>query len=131
MEPLIQHFIIGQLVGDHGMSPNWIAVSAAYGFASDLPLQSQDPADLAKVCNLIHALLHQQQRDTERLRDMEDSQSRLESSLQAAEQSRRRTETRLLAKDKEIGGLENKVIYVLHSVLISRISWLWSAQSED
>ena len=74
-----------------------------------MPIQSGKPADAAKVCNIIYALLHQHQRDTERIRDVEDSQSRLESNLQMAEQARRRLETRLLTKDKEIGSLENKV----------------------
>lgn len=86
---------------------------AAYGFPSDLPLQSGRPADVAKVCNLLYAMLHQRQRDIERHRDTEDGMARLDSSLQIAEQARQRLEARLLAKDKEIGSLENKVRHVI------------------
>ena len=82
---------------------------AAFGFSSDLPVQSGKPSDSAKVCNVIYALLHQQQRSTERVREYEDSLSRSESSLQVIEQAKRRLETRLLQKDKEVGNLENKV----------------------
>lgn len=72
-------------------------------------MRSGKAEDTAKVCNIIYALLHQQQRDTERVRDIEDGLARMESSLQISEQARRRLESRLLAKDKEIGNLENKV----------------------
>lgn len=82
---------------------------AAYGFDSDLPVQSGKAPDAAKVCNIIYALLQQQQRDTGRIRDLEDSLSRAESNLHMVDQANRRHESRLLAKDKEIGSLENKV----------------------
>ena len=42
-------------------------------------------------------------------RDSEETQARMESSMGVAEQARQRMESRLLAKEKEIGALENKV----------------------
>ena len=42
-------------------------------------------------------------------RDSEEVQARMESSMGVAEQARQRMESRLLAKEKEIGALENKV----------------------
>ena len=86
-----------------------LRVCAAFGFSSDLPVQSGKAADAAKVCNAIYALLHQQQRSTERIREYEDSLSRSESTLQVFEQSKRRLETRLFQREKEVGSLENKV----------------------
>ena len=53
-------------------------------------------------------MLHQRQRDIERHRDTEDGLARMESGLQVAEQARVRLESRVLAKEKEIGSLENK-----------------------
>lgn len=86
-----------------------LANCAAHGFPSEIPVQSGNPSDAAKVCNVIHSLLRQQQQDTDRLRETEDNVARMESDLQVAEQARRRLESRLLSKDKEVGNLENKV----------------------
>ena len=91
---------------------------AAFGFSSNLPVQSGKPSDCARVCNVIYALLHQQQRSTERIREYEDSLSRSESSLQVIEQAKRRLEARLLQKDKEVGNLENKVQTSLESLFL-------------
>lgn len=44
-------------------------------------------------------------------RDSEEGIARMESNLGVAEQARQRLESRLLAKENEIGGLENKVLH--------------------
>ena len=82
---------------------------AAFGFPAELPLRSGKTEDNAKVCNLLYMMLHQRQRDVERHRHNEDSLEQLESRLRSSDDVRQRLEARLLAKEKDIGGLENKV----------------------
>lgn len=82
---------------------------AAFGYPSGLQLQSQQPEDLAKTCNILHTLLVQRQRDVSQRGQFDDHFQRMRSDLNVSEQTRDRLRLQLDAKQREHSTLENQV----------------------
>ncbi|KAI3435003.1 hypothetical protein D9Q98_003055 [Chlorella vulgaris] len=81
---------------------------AGLGFCQDLNLMSSEPADVVSTCNTIYGLLLQHQKDCKFREQLKQDMHRLRLDMGVADKERGRLETRLAAKEREIGGLSNK-----------------------
>ncbi|GAB4815629.1 hypothetical protein N2152v2_008085 [Parachlorella kessleri] len=81
---------------------------AGLGFCQDLNLLSTDPEDVVQTCNTIYGLLLQHQKDSRFKDQLKAEVHRLRLDMQTGEKERVRLDSRLQAKEREIGGLLNK-----------------------
>lgn len=82
---------------------------AAFGYPCGLQLDSQQPEHLAAICNILHTLLVQRQRDVSQRGQFDDHFQRMRSDLSVSEQTRDRLQSQLDAKQREQSTLENQV----------------------
>jgi len=73
------------------------------GITNAIRLDGLDANDAASICNCLHTLLYQRQRDQEYRKASEEQLARLRSDLQSNEQARERLESKLETRERENG----------------------------
>lgn len=79
------------------------------GITNAIRLDGLDANDAASICNCLHTLLYQRQRDQEYRKASEEQLARLRSDLQSNEQARERLESKLETRERENGSHMIKV----------------------
>ena len=79
------------------------------GLRGDLRLQGAGKGEAAATAEVLGALISQRRGDRDRLEQMEAAQAVMQSDLRAAEGTRRRLQTAVAGRDRDLGQLENQV----------------------